>query len=151
MSVGEFTFDRILDARLDDGQWMFRMKWQGYDDASSTWEPAANVPETAQEDFWRTHKMVDYIDSSRFCFVPTNSLELTTAASVHEIRAIFPPITRREDVLEIIKPVKRPGGSVAYWVLVQQYDRPVLIPSSRLRRLNPEMLLAFFESNATLS
>jgi hypothetical protein len=148
MTDGEFTFDKILDARLEDGQWMFRMKWKGYDDTNSTWEPAANVPETAQEDFWRTHKMADFLDSSTFCFVPTNTLELTTAASVQAIRAIFPRITRSEEVIEIIRPVKRPSGRVAYWVRVQEYDRPVLLPSSRLRRLNPVMMIAFFESNA---
>jgi hypothetical protein len=43
MSENEYIVEKILDKRIEDGIVEYYIKWEGYDDIESTWEPMENL------------------------------------------------------------------------------------------------------------
>jgi hypothetical protein len=41
--IQKFIVEEIQDKKNDDGEIMYLVKWEGYDDSESTWEPRANL------------------------------------------------------------------------------------------------------------
>jgi hypothetical protein len=40
----EFVIDRLIShAQADDGSWLIRVRWAGFDSSEDTWEPASNL------------------------------------------------------------------------------------------------------------
>ena len=38
-----FTVEKILEKRKIKGVWKYKVKWEGYSEAESTWEPIENL------------------------------------------------------------------------------------------------------------
>jgi hypothetical protein len=147
MSSDRFVFERIVDARNIHGHWEYFVKWRDYPESSCSWEPEANFDHDDVASFWQTHKRRDFIHRPEESFVPANSLELTTPDALQFVRSAFPRITSPQDIVEIIRPVRKKNGKVYYWVKTQKYARPVRLPARLVRQLQPELLVEFLESN----
>jgi transposase InsO family protein len=45
LSSDEYVIDRLIShAQDDDGAWLVRVRWAGFDSSDDTWEPAVNLP-----------------------------------------------------------------------------------------------------------
>ncbi|KAI0768532.1 hypothetical protein BD413DRAFT_127687 [Trametes elegans] len=52
---GQFVVEVIKAARVEDGQWRYRVKWANYDSGEDTWEPEENLRDNCKrllESFW---------------------------------------------------------------------------------------------------
>jgi len=54
-STATFTVERIVAARGQGKLRRYLVKWEGYDDASNTWEPASHLHEALVYDFEHAH------------------------------------------------------------------------------------------------
>lgn len=141
-----YEVEKILNAEIDDdGVWWYLVKWHGYDEP--TLEPESNF-ETGGilDEFWKHRSRSEFYTAS---MVPKNSLELTSRRAVNQVIDDFKPISKAEDIIEILQPVVAENGSLFYWVRAKSYERsgPVVVPAKLLHKLCPEMLADFFESS----
>jgi Chromo (CHRromatin Organisation MOdifier) domain len=46
LSSNEYVIDRLIShAQDDDGAWLVRVRWAGFDSSEDTWEPVVNLPQ----------------------------------------------------------------------------------------------------------
>jgi len=57
----EFFVDKIVDERIVDGKVQYLVKWTGYDDEDSTWEPYEHVAETRALDQWESKSIQSHL------------------------------------------------------------------------------------------
>ena len=62
MSDGEFyNIDKILDRRIINGKYQYKIKWEGYPMSQSTWEPLKNLETAIElvEEYNRIHPITE--------------------------------------------------------------------------------------------
>jgi hypothetical protein len=146
-----YVIEAILDARNIRGHWDYFVKWQGYPDSSSTWEPEANFDPDDLKEFWATRNREDYIQTSEMVILPTHTLELGGPGALEYLRRHYPQLDSPQDITEIITVFRKPNGKVWYWVRSPKYTQPVCVSSSVVRRLALGLLVRFLEANLTFS
>ena len=157
----EYIVEEILEKRIIDGKIEYFIKWEGFRISESTWEPEENLSNSKDliKDFLNKEaaktNSKEIIESN--ASKETNHMENVIQNSYenkNELRQYedTPIITElNEDVPKKIRSVKKIDEEL--YSLVEFEERsdglvtdPCYVPSLLLRKINPKLLIEFYES-----
>ena len=157
----EFIVEEILEKRIKNGKVEYFIKWEGYKISESTWEPEENVSNSEDliKDFLnkevaktKSNKIIDTNfskETKHLENVIQNSFENKNEQRQYEETPILSEL--KEDVPKKIRSVKKIEGEL--YSLIEFEERsdglltdPCYFPSLLLRKINPKLLIEFYES-----
>ena len=173
MSEGEYyNIEKILDRKYNGGKLVYKIKWEGYPLSESTWEPMKNLESAKEmvEEYNRTHPINSQKNSKSYSkkkestFVnkkrngdkedlsphySQNSQNDKEPEEEIEINCEEPKKYIIDDSLRSVVTVKQ-QNQVLVAVVEKTNENGVIekiyIPTEELRKVNPWILLNFYES-----
>ena len=124
----EYVVEKILNHNLrSDGSTYFLVKWLGYPDSASTWEPEYNL---------------------------TNVQNLIQEYKKRAFRVKQKKVRGKQDVVYIRKPIAEvmgirrgsPPGNIVYYVRFENEKQASELPSAIVREWDVQKLISFYES-----
>ena len=146
----DYNVEEILEKRITNGKTEYFIKWHGFKISESTWEPEENLKNS--QDF-----IDKFLKGEEANKKPEPQKEDNFVENVEEVREVrqfedIPILSElNDDVPKKIKSVKKIEEEL--YSLVEFEERsdglvtdPCYVPSLLLRKLNPKLLIEFYES-----
>lgn len=151
----EFVVEKVLDARIKSGKKEYLLKWKGYPDTESTWEPSENLdcPDLIAEYENKAKKEKDEKKKKR----KTEDEESTSTSSASK--------TKKKKVVEEedskprgfdrgLRPDRIIGatdssGELMFLMKWKDSDEADLVPARQANIRCPQIVIAFYEERLT--
>ncbi|XP_017774689.1 PREDICTED: chromobox protein homolog 1-like [Nicrophorus vespilloides] len=143
----EFTVEKIVDKRIQNGVVEYFLKWNGYGDSENTWEPESNLdcPELIREfeAEWAKKDKEEKLKKRKTAGTPT--MEQSNKKKKEEKKHGFD----RKLIPEKIIGATDSSGQLMFLMKWEGTDEADLVPSKQANIKCPQTVIKFYEERLT--